>query len=67
IVLGCAGMTDLAADLACAHGVPVIDGVAAAAVLIEGVVRLGLAPAKRGGWAPPRPKPYAGSFARFAP
>lgn len=30
IVLGCAGMADLAADLARAHGVPVIDGVAAA-------------------------------------
>ncbi|WP_428924902.1 aspartate/glutamate racemase family protein [Marinibacterium sp. SX1] len=30
IVLGCAGMADLAADLSRDHGVPVIDGVAAA-------------------------------------
>ncbi len=30
IVMGCAGMADLAARLAATHGVPVIDGVAAA-------------------------------------
>ena len=36
IVLGCAGMGDLAASLAAEFGVPVIDGVAAAVVLAEG-------------------------------
>ncbi len=37
IVLGCAGMTDLAARLSLKHKVPVIDGVAAAAGLIHGL------------------------------
>lgn len=40
IVLGCAGMADLAADLERRHGLPVIDGVAAAAVLAAAMVRL---------------------------
>jgi allantoin racemase len=42
IVLGCAGMTDLAARLATHHGVPVIDGVTAAcgmAWVLAGLVR----------------------------
>ncbi len=66
IVLGCAGMADLAAALAQAHGVPVIDGVAAAVALAEALVRLGLRTSKRGGYAPPPPKPYTGPFAGFA-
>lgn len=40
IVLGCAGMADLAATLERRHGLPVIDGVAAAAVLADALVRL---------------------------
>jgi len=67
IVLGCAGMTDLARRLADAHGVPVVDGVAAAVTLAEGLVRLGLATSKVGGWALPIAKPYAGRFADRAP
>jgi allantoin racemase len=42
IVLGCAGMADLAARLSARHGVPVIDGVAAAcgmAWVLAGLVR----------------------------
>ncbi len=42
IVLGCAGMADLAARLSKRHGVPVIDGVAAAcgmACVLAGLVR----------------------------
>ncbi|MEJ1156771.1 aspartate/glutamate racemase family protein [Prosthecomicrobium sp. N25] len=66
IVLGCAGMADLAADLAARHGLPVIDGVAAAVALAGGLVRLGVRTSKQGGYAPPPPKPYAGSFAAFA-
>jgi allantoin racemase len=66
IVLGCAGMADLAADLSRAHGLPVIDGVAAAVALAEALARLGVRTSKRGGYAPPPPKPYAGSFAGFA-
>ena len=56
IVLGCAGMVDLAADLSARHGVPVIDGVTAAVALVEGLARLGLVTSKRGGYAPPLPK-----------
>ncbi|MCB9945319.1 MAG: aspartate/glutamate racemase family protein [Geminicoccaceae bacterium] len=56
IVLGCAGMADLAADLARRHGLPVVDGVAAAVTLAEGLVRLGLRTSRLGGYAPPRIK-----------
>lgn len=67
IVLGCAGMTDLARRLERIHGLPVVDGVAAAVVLAEGLVRLGLTTSKIGGWARPIAKPYAGLFADRAP
>jgi allantoin racemase len=60
IVLGCAGMVDLAVDLAARHGVPVIDGVAAAVTLVEALARLGLATSKRGGYASPLPKRVTG-------
>lgn len=40
IVLGCAGMADLAAELSATHGVPVIDGVAAACGFAAALVRL---------------------------
>ena len=40
IVLGCAGMADLAADLEAEHGLPVIDGVAAAAGFALGLAAL---------------------------
>lgn len=67
ILLGCAGMADLARDLAAEFGLPVIDGVAAATRLVEALLGLGLSTSKIGGWAPPLPKPYTGAFARFAP
>jgi len=67
IVLGCAGMADLAADLAARHGVPVIDGVAAAVKLIEALAALGVRTSKVGGYAAPLPKPYLGLLAPFAP
>ncbi|WP_444460302.1 aspartate/glutamate racemase family protein [Rhodobacter capsulatus] len=54
IVLGCAGMTDLARALSQAHGLPVLDGVVCAVALAEGMVRLGLATSRLGGYAPPR-------------
>lgn len=67
IVLGCAGMADLAQSLSREHGLPVVDGVAAAIVLAEGLVRLSLATSKLGGYARPAAKTYAGLFADFAP
>jgi allantoin racemase len=67
IVLGCAGMADLAAALSREYGVPVIDGVTAAVKLAESVVSLGLITSRRGAYAPPRPKAYAGMFSGMAP
>ena len=56
VVLGCAGMADLCADLADEHGVPVVEGVSASVRLAEALVVLGLKTAKTGGWAFPRAK-----------
>jgi allantoin racemase len=67
IVLGCAGMADLAADLSAKHGLPVIDGVASAVKLAEAFGALGLKTSKIGAYARPRPKSYLGSFASFQP
>ena len=67
IVLGCAGMTDLARDLGEKTGVPVLDGVACAVGLAETLVRLGLGTSKRCTYAPPLAKTYAGDFAKFSP
>lgn len=67
IVLGCAGMADLARSLSLEFGMPVIDGVAAAVKQAETLVALGLSTSKRGTYAPPVPKPYAGMLADFAP
>jgi allantoin racemase len=47
IVLGCAGMADLAAALRHEFGVPVIDGVGAAVKQAEALVSLGLSTGKR--------------------
>ncbi|HEV8308516.1 MAG TPA: aspartate/glutamate racemase family protein [Methylomirabilota bacterium] len=67
IVLGCAGMADLAAEVQAAVGVPVIDGVAAAVKFVEALVGLGLGTSKVGDLAPPLPKPYTGAFQHLAP
>jgi allantoin racemase len=67
VVLGCAGMADLAAHLTNKHGLPVIDGVASAVKLAEAFGALGLKTSKTGSYADPRPKPYLGSFAPFGP
>jgi allantoin racemase len=67
IVLGCAGMTELARSLSREHGVPVIDGVSAAVKLCESLVALGLKTSKSGGYAQPRSKRFAGMFSAFSP
>lgn len=51
IVLGCAGMADLAADLASRHRVPVVDGVAAAVKLAEALVAIRLTTSQAGPFA----------------
>jgi allantoin racemase len=67
IILGCAGMADFAAALSREHGVPVLDGVVCAVKLCESLVGLGLRTSKRGGYASPRPKLFAGAFKDFSP
>jgi len=67
IVLGCAGMADLAHTLSGEFGVPVIDGVGAAVKQAEALVALGLRTSKRGAYAAPLAKPYAGALREFAP
>jgi len=67
IVLGCAGMADLAARLSERHGLPVVDGVASAVKLGEAFGALGLKTSKIGAYAPPQPKAYRGMFAPFEP
>lgn len=67
VLLGCAGMTDLAQSLTEETGVPVIDGVAAAVKFAEALAGLGLKTCKRGAYAPPRVKTYAGGLSRHAP
>ena len=67
IVLGCAGMANLAGDLSAAHGLPVIEGVSAATRLAEALVGLRLVTSKSGLWASPLPKTYAGIFEGLSP
>jgi allantoin racemase len=66
IVLGCAGMADLCAEASAELGVPVIDGVAAATVLVESLLRLGVRTSARGEYAPPLAKAYRGLLGGFA-
>lgn len=67
IVLGCAGMADLANELAREFGVPVVDGVAAAVKQAEGLVALGLTTAKSRAYAAPVEKRFTGMLEAFAP
>jgi allantoin racemase len=67
IVLGCAGMADLCARLQAELGVPVVDGVAAAVKLAEGLVAIGLGTSKRGDYAAPLRKAYTGLAAPWSP
>lgn len=67
IVLGCAGMADLAHALSQEHGVPVLDGVACAVRLAETVSALGLRTSKVGGYAAPLAKRFAGLYAPWSP
>jgi allantoin racemase len=60
IVLGCAGMADLAADLSKRCGLPVVDGVSAAVALVEALAVLRLRTSKLGGYSSPLPKTIRG-------
>ncbi|AQA25982.1 asp/Glu/Hydantoin racemase family protein [Rhodococcus sp. MTM3W5.2] len=65
IVLGCAGMADLCGSVSAEIGAPVVDGVAAATVLVQSLVTLGLRTGPRGEFARPLPKAYTGLLAGF--
>jgi allantoin racemase len=67
IVLGCAGMADLARALSQELGAPVLDGVAVAVKLVEALVGLGLGTSKRGDLASPIAKAYAGELNYLSP
>jgi len=56
VILGCAGMTDLADWLTEKAGVPVIDGVGVAVKMVEALIGGGLATSKIGAYAPPLSK-----------
>ena len=66
IVLGCAGMADLAERMTDAVGVPVVDGVAAATKTVESLVAMGLRKGGRGEFAAPPPKAYVGVLSDFS-
>jgi allantoin racemase len=65
VVLGCAGMTDWAAPIAAAIGVPVVDGVQSAVLAVQALVEMGLRTGKRDEFAVPPPKRYTGSLRDF--
>lgn len=63
VILGCAGMTDLAGRLAAETGVPVIETVTAAMKLAEALAAARFRTSKIGSYAFPRPK-AGGALAR---
>lgn len=65
IVLGCAGMADLAHLISQKIGIPVIDGVAAGTLLLQSLATMRVTPASSGELAPPPPKQYTGILAPF--
>ncbi len=67
IVLGCAGMADLAQALSTKFEVPVVDGVAAAVKQAEALAALKLKTSRRGAYASPGAKAYSGILQGFAP
>ena len=67
IILGCAGMADLAKSLETKHQLPVIEGVSSAVVLAESLVNLKIKTCKVGSYAVPRKKEYMGYLNKFKP
>lgn len=65
IVLGCAGMADLADHIQQTVGVPVVEGVTAAVKLAEALVGMGLGTSKHGDLAYPLAKAHSGTVAHL--
>ncbi|ANE79242.1 Asp/Glu racemase [Mycobacterium adipatum] len=58
VVLGCAGMADMCRHISEEIGVPVVDGVTAATLMVQSLVTMGLRTGKRGEFAAPPAKEY---------
>jgi allantoin racemase len=67
IVLGCAGMADLAGDLSREIGAPIIEGVSVAVKFVEALAGLRLSTSKVGDLAFPIPKRYTGALSYMSP
>ena len=67
LILGCAGMADMARTLSSELGVPVLEGVSAGVKLTESLAALGVTTSKTGGLAYPLSKSYSGAMAPFSP
>lgn len=65
ICLGCGGMAGLDEQIRQRTGVPVVDGVTAAVMVAESLVRLGLSTSKVRTYAAPRPKKVVGWPSKF--
>ena len=65
ICLGCGGMAGLDEQIRQRTGVPVVDGVTAAVMIAESLVRLGLSTSKVRTYATPRPKKVMGWPGKF--
>ncbi|QXO16182.1 MULTISPECIES: aspartate/glutamate racemase family protein [Vibrio] len=66
IVLGCAGMSDLANEISSELQVPVIDGVVAAVKLAESLHALNLTTSKSGQYATPFGKAFHGRYQHWS-
>ena len=67
IVLGCAGMADLANSIAEEIGIPVVEGVTAAVKFVEALVAMDLKTSKVNDLAFPLAKRYTGAFGYLSP
>jgi allantoin racemase len=65
VVLGCAGMAGLCAEISDEIGAPAIDGVRAATAFVQSLVSLGLRTAAAGEFAAPPRKTYTGLLSGF--
>lgn len=66
IVLGCAGMSDLANEISAELQIPVIDGVVAAVKLAESLHALNLTTSKSGQYAAPFGKAFHGRYQHWS-
>jgi allantoin racemase len=65
IILGCAGMSALCPPISADIGLPVVDGVQSAVLLVQSLVQMGLRTGSGGEFAPPLPKKYTGLLKGF--